>query len=460
MHDKVLKQLGLLSILLMIIQGVLLGVIVLEKDYSQLEIILNEFLILFIAYLSYLWCYLKEKLIDENKWHAIIGGLVVILGRGLTCIGILYYVVNRYIKTGRREEVWFGVILSLLLAFAYIFMVINYNRTYERIVNLEIYVFLVAFGIVECIFGMGKWSILALAGVTIVGAVCRNQRNIDSFLERTQRNTPMITSLRKHNMKWILIAMLFLLLAYGLKDIMIAGLKVAWKGIAYVLIIILKFLFGTQEQENIPLDLGSADMGGAYLVEGAENGSNLYKIIICIILLVVCIIKRKEIWAFIKQKVHALVEYIKKVIAWLNKFLFHVEKHKDIANPYYSERVEEIKGIEPIKIRKHSKLSKWKFEKKIKELNKIEDKTLQYRKKYKLLMELLTWKGLAIKESDTPRQIHKEALEPPVSINLQVETKGYEDVRYGEKFVEQEAALSLDEHLKVLLDKGKNSKNI
>lgn len=444
----------------MLIELMVLGIRIIGKVCSTQEIVINSFLIISIGYLAYMWCWLKERMIDEQKSHRIIGGLVTLIGRSLTCLGAGYYVIKQYIMTGIMTEILCGGLLMFILAFAYVFMFIKYRRAYDNIINLEMYVFVIGIGIVGCFFKLAGFSMIGLAFVTVIGAICRNQSSIDYLLERTQKNTPMVKQLRRSNMKWVLATMLFLIIAYVLKGIVVSGLYFIGDGLLYVLRLIMRLLFRVKPQEEVPLDLSSAEMGAAYNM-GATGGENsLYKLIICGILLIICIIKRREICIFIKRLSKAVILRIKAAINWLEKVIFHVENKEDVTPPYYSQHTEEINEIENLGVRQEKKISKRKLERKLKVLNKITDSTLQYRKKYKLLIEILIWRGVEIKKSHTPRQIYSEVLDSALNIDLQEETRGYEDVRYGEMEITQDKIKTIDEHLKYLIDPKREKEKI
>ncbi|WP_054742204.1 hypothetical protein [Cellulosilyticum ruminicola] len=327
MYNKLLKHLGLFGILFMLIQLMKFGMFIVTNgygmDYSVNEVRLDSILILGVAYLSYLWCIVKEKVVDGHKLHNIVGGLLVGLGRCITLIGPIYYIIKQYLM---RADIWFGIILIGLIIFVYILMCIDYRREYERIINLEIYVFLVVAAIVINAFSSNRLSLLGIGFITVIGALSRNQASIDYLLERIQKNTPMVTGIRKSNLRRVLLLTLFLVVAYAFRNVVAGILRMLGHGFIYVLAAIIRFLF--KSNEEIPLEVGGAAAIGLIGAPVPEGQGTWFKIICYILLAAFCIWRRKEIWNFVKCAYIGCIKRIKVILKWLNTALFHVEKKK------------------------------------------------------------------------------------------------------------------------------------
>lgn len=439
---KLLKHLSLIAMMLSISPIVLIVAYIFKIEPSLHELVYTSIFVVVMGYLGYLHNFLDSRLTICEKCSVMLKKLL----RGV--IYVLTFIVPIYILFAVRQlNLVLGFTNLVLGIISYILMSSKYERSYEEILRVETFVLVLSVYIPSYVITDYRGFVIGFIAIVLLYFMVQNQSELESMLERTQKNTPMIGQVRRTNIKWMIVLSLCIIIVYPLRHLLVSGMEFVGKGIIYALTWFIKTFMQSEESRIIKDDLPTGDQG-FMLPEGGSNWlGNLLTVLFIISVIVLCIVKRREIWYGIQTALISISKYLSKL---LNK-LFGERSYKKFNEVYYSEVVEEMTQEHIIMPKAKKNVNRWALKKQFKAFTKEENKEKKYRMGYKLLLDIQCLKGIKKKISHTPREIVNLIKDDKEIKNIYSITEAYERVRYGEKLVENEEVKSLEETLKDLI---------
>lgn len=158
---------------------------------------------------------------DISRATVDLAELIIMGYLGYIACLIIAMLIARTGRVGRKQQLLFGAISIL---FYVIFMMV-YARNYSYILSMEFVVTITGvyyLALRLCEFeGLGMMYICVIAAYIFIN----NQLSMDAILDRTESNTPMITRVRKDNMKWVCPLMSIIFIGYPFRKILAVGLR-------------------------------------------------------------------------------------------------------------------------------------------------------------------------------------------------------------------------------------------
>ncbi len=416
-----------------------------SKQYNEALFAIHLIGLIIVIVIGYMQvsfhAYLEQRL-ERKKWlERMIVGIFYMLE-----VGVIVNGVWNYLQT--------NTIMKFITCIIYIVMFIMsvqaYEQHYTRVLTIELIV-IISFCYVIAML-LSKHSILGIMYLFTVATYIflNNQQNLEQLSQSTKENTPMFKSIRKDNMKWVSLVMGFILIVYPCRFFIADILCWIWQRILsvmglilYIIITVLSLLSSgesTTEGE-------ASEVGIGYLepVETNEWLDVIFWVLVVIISIYVCIKRRKEIMAAIYSRWIKIKDFCMRVYA----LLFGKKQNSDEMEEYYEDMIEEISVPIIIKQRKTQKMTQKRWAKQVKKYLKSASEGNQYREGYKLLLQGINMIGIEIQKVYTPREIMKQMEKIMGMPSIEVETRCYEGVRYGE----EEATIQEVDELKEILRK-------
>lgn len=393
--------------------------------------------------------FLEQKLSTRIALRHIIVGSLYILIVGLMINGIWKYFQSDTITK------WLTCVIYIVF---YGMSIKAYGEHYTRILSIEIIVIISFCYVIAGL--LSKQSILGIMYLFVIGAYIflNNQQKLEGLLRSTQENTPMFKNIRRDNMKKVSLVMGCILIVYPFRLYIASMIWWIWQKalsiisfIAYIIVMLLSLL-----NSNETITEGAAANSGMGYMEEAEKNEwldVLFWVLIWTIAIYVCIKRRKEII----QAIRNTWRKIQRLIGIVYQLLFGKKQAVTVTEEYYKDTIEEMDEVNLIPIEQSQMLTKKRWIRQVKKYLKSPSEIDQYREGYKLLLQGIKIKGIEIEKAHTPREIMaltKKSIGIPA---IEVETKYYEEVRYGEQIATLKGIEELKQILKELIEVTKQA---
>ena len=165
-----------------------------------------------------------------------------------------------------------------------------------------------------------------------------NQSNLDAMLQRSQKNTPMIATIRRNNTRWLCVLMSLILVVYPLRRIIGDFFLMLIKKILLAIGAIISFINSFMPKGSEFVSEGPVDKSPMFPIGEAPTYSNFLEMFLWCLAIVFLFCLRRYIWLFIMD----VVELIQKVISFLSRALFGLKDKSIEKNSFYEEKVEEL----------------------------------------------------------------------------------------------------------------------
>lgn len=322
----------------------------------------------------------------------------------------------------------------------------SYGLPYIDIISWEICIiaaFIHLGAMITCGYSFIPFLFIA---IIIFYIFLHSQANLDEMLERSQKNTPMVTTIRRSNTRWFYLVMSFIFILYPLRKPLGNLLLVLIKASLLIIGYMIKFIAWLMPKaENVTMQTGETPNIFAQLA-GETTSNSLWEIIFLCLIIAVIIFLRKYILACLLD----IIKLIKELFVKLYQILFGLKVINKAPNLLYEETIEEVSATTTFQ-HKTSLLSKFKWKKQFKEFLKLPNNEAKYRFGFKLLLEGLKLKGFTFKTANTPRELISLAKEDAHFPSMDIAT--YEGIRYGEKTLEEGNIEELESILTALFQK-------
>ena len=387
---------------------------------------IKDFLVLLIgAYLGYLQALIKYKLLISPRLSILLKHLLLALTYCITLGLPLLYVLWIY-----RNTIIFLIGWTILFLVVYIKFYNSYGLNYKQLIAWEVCIVAAFIYLGAMLVGAPNFLSLLFILVVALYLFLNSQSTLDALLQRSQKNTPMISTIRRNNTKWLCLIVSFILVVYPLRNILGEFLLILIKNILLVIGAIIKLISRLIPINNNELPLEPPAKSPAMLFPGEAAGSStLLEILFWCLAIIVLFCLRRQLWNIVIDFLFDL----KKFILTLYHALFSLKEKNIEKNTLYKETIEEFN--KPITISVHKSLKrKSSLKRQLKQFFKLPNSEMKYRLGFKLLLEGIQLKGIHFSHSHTPREIAQIVKQDTNSMAINEET--YERIRYGEKPIE------------------------
>ena len=422
--SKLLPHLALWIFFLSVIPSLFLVAYVGEIPCTPMTFSINALILLIGAYLGYFQAKFKYYILRKKELSIILRYLLLI-ATYLISFGLpLTYAILMYKNYIGLIVCWYALFLVFYGKFYK-----SYGLHYTEIISWEICIVAAFIDLGAMITQGYSFISLLFVAVIVLYIFLHSQAGLDEMLERSQKNTPMVATIRRNNTKWLCLIMSLIFIAYPLRkligNILLTIIKVFILVLGYILNFISNLMprgedLATQTRENTNV---------LTQLVGESTSSNLWGVIFWCIVIGLIILLRRYIMACILDT----IKLFKKLFIKLYQLLFGLKERTKSPNLLYNETIEEISFTTPLQ-NKTSSLNKAKWKKQFKEFLKMPNNEAKYRFGFKLLLEGFKLQGLTIKPSDTPKELTDLAKEQ--SYLPSIDSTNYERIRYGEKSLE------------------------
>lgn len=439
--SKLLPHLALWTFFLTVIPILFLVAYIGEINCTLTSFSINAVTLLIGAYLGYFQAKFKYYILRKNGL-SIIGKYLLLIVTYLLSFGLPFtYALLIY-----KDYIGLIVCWYILFLIFYGKFYKSYGLHYTEIISWEIC-------IVAAFIDLGamiaqNYSFISLLFVAVIALYIflHNQANLDEMLERSRKNTPMITNIRRNNTKWLCLVMSFIFIVYPLRkligNILLTIIKVFILLIGYILNFISSLMprgddLATQTRENTDV---------ITQLVGESTTSHLWEVIFWCIIISLIILLRKYIIACLLD----IIKLIKRLFIKLYGILFGLKEVTKPPNLFYDETIEEVSFTTTLQSKAPS-LNKNRWKKQLKEFLKLPNNEAKYRFGFKLLLEGFKLQGLTFKASHTPKELANLAKDQ--SHLPSIDSVTYERIRYGEKSLEKGNLEELENTLVTLIKK-------
>lgn len=424
-NSKLYSHIALWAFFLATVPSLFLVFYVGKIVYTPIAFFIDALVLLLGAYLGYYQVQFKHYILPKEKLPMSIKYFLLIVIYLISFILPAFYAFFMY-----KNYIGIGVCWYLLFLIFYSKFYRSYGLDYIEIISWEMCV-IAAFIHLGAMVTFGyKFISFLFVAVIIFYLFIHSQANLDELLERSQKNTPMITTIRHNNSKWFFVVLSFIFILYPLRKPLGNLLFTLIKVSLFIVGFIIRFIVGLlPNSEDTTMKAGETAQLFAQLAD-ESNPSHFLEILILCFIFTMIILLRKYILACLLD----LIRLIRKLFIKLYHILFGLKSLQKASNQFYEETIEEV-TITTSLPHKTALLSKFKWKKQFKEFLKLPNNEAKYKFGFKLLLEGLKLKGFTFKTSNTPRELATLINEVPSLPSINVTP--YERIRYGEKSLEE-----------------------
>ncbi len=410
---------------LAIIPCLFLASYITQMTYGTTEFLIDLLVLLIGAYLGYLQSLIKYKLLMSSRLPILLKYLFLTITYCITLGLPLLYVLWIY-----GNHVVFLIGWYVLFLIVYVKFYKSYGLNYRQLMAWEICI-VAAFIYLGAMF-VGASSFIPLLFVLVVALYLflNNQSTLDALLQRSQKNTPMIATIRRNNTKWLCLIISFILVVYPFRKILGNFVLTLIKNILLVIGAIIRLISQLIPIGNDELALEVPRKSSPILFSEAAHASiNPLEILLWCLTFIVLFCLRQQLWEMVMDFLRGL----QKLILAIYHALFNLSEKTIEKNTLYEETIETFNThmtTPPQKVPRR----KVQLRKQLKQFFKLPNSEMKYRLGFKLLLEGIQLKGIHFSHSHTPREIAQIVKQDANLMTINEET--YERIRYGEKPIE------------------------
>lgn len=328
----------------------------------------------------------------------------------------------------------------------------NYTKQYQDIFNSKMLFFSVFMLAINMIMTSSFDSLKPMRNVVFIfillfiplTMLIKSQENIDEVFKFRGVEIPEVQkSIRKENLKSIILLYAVMLVIFNIKDLLAAILQ-------FILMIYIKvsiFIFYLLSKLFIQSGSGSSkgDSQPLPLTPGPERSNNLLDYLFVAVTAVLIIFAAYKLLPRLVKAISGLIAYIKAKLSKVIRLKENVYDDSECV-----EIVEITKQIVENKVKK-KRVNLFAI------LKKATDPAKRIRLMYQIILKDLGEKGITVASSDTTGQvIEKAAGLENVKEEIENITSIYERVRYGEEIPQAELLKSMEEGYRKILGKRKH----
>lgn len=414
---------------------------IVKITYIPTAFFIDASVLLLGAYLGYYQAQFKYYILPKQNLSIIIKYFI------LTIIYLISFLLPAlYAFFMYKNHIGIGIYWYLLFIMFYSKFYRSYDLNYIEIVSWEICIIAVVIHLGAMItFGYSFIPVLFVAVITFYLFI-HSQANLDALLERSQKNTPMVTSIRNNNSKWLLSVLSFIFILYPLRKPLGNLLFNLLKAILSIIGFIIRFIVGLLPNSE-DTTMKAAETVQVFLQLGDEsNSSHFLEIIILCFMIIMIFLLRKYILACLLD----LIRLIKKYLIRLYYALFGLKSIYKDSTLFYEETIEEV-TITTSSSNRTTLPNKFRWKKQFKEFLKLPNNESKYRFGFKLLLEGFKLKGVTLNTSNTPRELINTINQTSTLPSIKVTP--YERIRYGNKSLEEGNLEELENILTILSER-------
>lgn len=387
---------------------------------------------------------LQEKLGEGSRLAKLMTGVCYVIEFGLILIGC---------KNGLEADALMCFFTAVIYLALFLLSIGAYEQHYTNVLSIE-WIIGVSAIYVLAMFLCG-YSILGLMYIAIIGSYLflNNQYKLEELLHSTKENTPMFKRIRRDNVKWVSLVIGVIFVLYPLRKQIMAGIEWLGAKLWWILSVIGKFilmLLSLFDSEEAPVESVGAEVGVGGMPPAETNPwlDALFWLCVISVTLYVGIRYRNQMIQGLKYKLKQLKEVLRK----LHQFLFKKASKIVVETGEYEDTIEDLSEAIIEETKKQGLTSQRKWARQVRKYIKQPSQDVQYREGYRLLIQGIALRGVAIKKDTTPREILQLVKDKNLLPPMTKETICYEKVRYSHQIAKVEEVDELKQVLKTLMN--------
>lgn len=331
--SKLYSHIALWTFFLAILPSLFLIFYIGKIAYTPVAFFIDALMLLLSAYLGYYQAEFKHYILPKERFSIIIKYFLLIVIYLISFILPALYAFFMY-----KDYIGISLCWYLIFLIFYSKFYRSYGVNYMTIISWEICIIAAFIHLGAMItFGHDFISLLFIA-VIIFYIFIHSQSNLNELLERSHKNTPMVTIIRHNNNKWLFLVLSFIFILYPLRKplgtLVLTLIKATLLIVGFIIWFIVELLPNSEDTtmkavQTVQLFTPLTD---------ESSHSHLLEIIIICFMVTMIILLRKHILTCLPD----LIRLIKKLLVKLYHILFGLKPIHNDSNLLYEEIIEEV----------------------------------------------------------------------------------------------------------------------